>query len=1335
MKKLAQKLSRSNEDESVGADESAGAEALSGAAQAFKDKMKEEFERSAQSALEYEPSDPSVWDTIPGAKFAPLGSDQPKASPFSLQVTGGSPGGPLQGFCADCMTVSQALSLLRAAQLDTSCVTGVRDHLVRALAATSCDHPWFMTDYSLRRRLRGRGLSVHGSRVELEQRYLQLDTGACQTNMGVTDDDRAACRLHADCLGVSCCALLGEGLVSVPVAVSVRANPCSASLNVTINGFVQTVSVAQPSTVDFPAFDPKSTPPNQCGTQVFATVTVDKVAEEEFDYALVDLDVRLCHPGTLQCIRTMPLLVQHQLQLAHESDEPGQYSCTDNATVSPFGADNMTLAVVRSLLLDHGGDPQCLTRTMLDLRLAMMDIVTGRLPNVLSPNPEDEFPAETFDLCISGVIEFPTFQVDIFSINQFFMVGPVPMTFRMGCGGALGMNLQLSFCFISMKITAILTPWAGMDVFGSLEVNLLIFQAGIRLDGRLLQTKFPLTGTLGFAKFPLAVGMRLDMEMIPLAFKLSAFAKAGIKIWGKKFQKTIFKAVLWQWSMDAIVKNIFDKQSKQTDTSAPKFSAPAYNPTSGGLVGAASQHCTAYQLKGRSPSNPAFFLGIAVEDDKSNITVTYSASQSPGGDDLIALQPLGGMSSVETLVLPEGDVHFTVYATNTEGDTAVATCTLDGYDLTPPAGRVNLEHTLTSNPGSQAGTVIVIEDNELDKTAWVGVGSMPGALAPDTIVPFRPFPLSARTRRGSVLQDSFTPPLPGMFSGPVLQEAELINTEELCAQRCLNTPECRSFDYTVQGLRCVLHDTIHASARDLHALGDYQHYELLKQGHGASFSLTALNLPHGLGYTNARVVDVTGYATMLFSPGFFVDLTPPEAPNIVQPARDQLDRWTQCPATPMHRCVDLTPVPNHRLIVDGPGSRCVFNGHERGVDGVATRAAVFVTANWEGFADPESGIHGYEWAVGSKVCEDDIWPFQDPHQHVAVSDDWTHEGLAYPLGDNETGLEAGTYFVSVRAYNKVVHGGGLVTSVCKSRPFAVDKTPPLFERIYGVHYSSDQVLTVRYEAEDPESGITQVELAVGTTKFNSDLLAWTVFPHDPADQRVSYPLVIPDGSAMYIRMQATNGVNYTTMRVLTSPTIVDHSPPVAAPVRDGEMLGVQQLYTNSTDKACANWDHFTDPHSGVVSYDITVWSGSAQLDESISRSPTLSHHCFEGLTLAHNAVYRTKVNATHGGVQQLWVTNQSQGILVDLTQPDTSTASVLDGDSGSDIAFSASASSVAAIFSGFKDPEVGGRAGGVGSARLWSMCVCVCEGGGGGGGGGFEKKKKAQKKKHTFFFL
>lgn len=51
-----------------------------------------------------------------------------------------------------------------------------------------------------------------------------------------------------------------------------------------------------------------------------------------------------------------------------------------------------------------------------------------------------------------------------------------------------------------------MTPSVGAGVWGELNVDIGIAYGGIRLDGHVLETSFPITAEFGFGKFPIKIG-------------------------------------------------------------------------------------------------------------------------------------------------------------------------------------------------------------------------------------------------------------------------------------------------------------------------------------------------------------------------------------------------------------------------------------------------------------------------------------------------------------------------------------------------------------------------------------------------------------------------------------------------------------------------------------------------------------------------------------------------------------------------------------------------------------------------------------------------------------
>ena len=126
------------------------------------------------------------------------------------------------------------------------------------------------------------------------------------------------------------------------------------------------------------------------------------------------------------------------------------------------------------------------------------------------------------------------------------------------------------------------------------------------------------------------------------------------------------------------------------------------------------------------------------------------------------------------------------------------------------------------------------------------------------------------------------------------------------------------------------------------------------------------------------MVNVLGYESIINTHGIIVDTTIPETGIIVNKTADYLEivPWLDLIAEDDRPdwkmlCKGMHPqIQNNRLVVDGPGSQTVFNGPMPMSDLLYTRANRFISVNWDGIIDKETGIMGYTVYVGLKECED-----------------------------------------------------------------------------------------------------------------------------------------------------------------------------------------------------------------------------------------------------------------------------------------------------------------------------------------------------------------------------
>jgi len=208
--------------------------------------------------------------------------------------------------------------------------------------------------------------------------------------------------------------------------------------------------------------------------------------------------------------------------------------------------------------------------------------------------------------------------------------------------------------------------------------------------------------------------------------------------------------------------------------------------------------------------------------------------------------------------------------------------------------------------------------------------------------------------------------------------------------------------------------------------------------------------------------------------------------------------------------------------------------------------------------------------------------------------------------------------------------------------------------------------------------VREVDLGLGRTRYDTELLDLTPYNWNK-EGFVSHPIVVADGTEMWAILMLTNNVDFETMGTSKGPLLIDSSPPLCGEAGDGQQWFNDITYQRSATTLCANWDGFSDPDSGLQSY--TVYFGTmpntSNIVEAEVLSPSAHDMCAEGLTLEHNHTYYATVSAMNHGHLHLTCGRITNGVLVDLTNPDATGAWAKDGDKPpTDMEFSNSASQV-----------------------------------------------------------
>jgi hypothetical protein len=354
----------------------------------------------------------------------------------------------------------------------------------------------------------------------------------------------------------------------------------------------------------------------------------------------------------------------------------------------------------------------------------------------------------------------------------------------------------------------------------------------------------------------------------------------------------------------------------------------------------------------------------------------------------------------------------------------------------------------------------------------------------------------------------------------------------------------------------------------------------------------------------------------------------------------------------------------------GPTAGAVNDGPSGDID--VQTSATTLSANWSGFADPQSGITGYEWAIGTTLGGTQVQAFTS----VGAMGSASNASLA--LSDGQT------YYVTVRATS----GMGLTINAT-SDGVLVDASAPIAGTVADgggadiQFQSSTAGISANWTSfSDPHSGITSLEWAIGTTSGGQQVQAFTSTGIS-GNTASRGGLSLTSGQIYFVTVRATNGTGLSVTASSNGVT-VDSSGPIAGTVSDG--VGADIDWQASTSTINANWTAFSDPQSGVVTLEwaIGTTSGGQQIQAFTNSGISGNTGSAGALSLANGQIYFVTVRATNGTGAQ--VTATSDGVTVDTSGP--TPGSVSDGPAA-DIDVQSSTASISANWSGFADPQSG----------------------------------------------
>ncbi|OGS27642.1 MAG: hypothetical protein A2297_00200 [Elusimicrobia bacterium RIFOXYB2_FULL_48_7] len=358
-----------------------------------------------------------------------------------------------------------------------------------------------------------------------------------------------------------------------------------------------------------------------------------------------------------------------------------------------------------------------------------------------------------------------------------------------------------------------------------------------------------------------------------------------------------------------------------------------------------------------------------------------------------------------------------------------------------------------------------------------------------------------------------------------------------------------------------------------------------------------------------------------------------------------------------------------------------------------------LSANWNAGSDNESGISGYQYAIGTAPGSTNVLAYQSVGLPSVI-----RAGLNLTTG--------ATYYFSVRSVN----GVGLVstgTAVSNGQYVTADGTPPAAPGIVrdgavaGVDISTTSLTTQLSanwtQGSDSESGISGYKYAIGTTAGASDTAGWATLGNVLTATKTS--LALSAGTTYYFSVKSVNGAGLESAAansngvVVISTTVVDTSSPTApGVVRDGATGGADISSTQNTGVLSANWTQGSDPESGVTSYQYAIGTTAGGVNTagwaSVGNILAVTR---SGLSLSNGTTYYFSVKAVNAfGLVGPSANSNGQYVVAidtgDITPP-ANIAVVRDG-TGADESAAASTTQLSANWDTSADAESG-------IARYW----------------------------------
>ena len=165
-----------------------------------------------------------------------------------------------------------------------------------------------------------------------------------------------------------------------------------------------------------------------------------------------------------------------------------------------------------------------------------------------------------------------------FEVRTTIYVFGIPVKLFAGADGHLRVNYYAYMCLKDKQVKAGIIPGAWVSVYAGASVPLIVVEAGVTIEAKILETYLIPTLTAKIDRWPLSACLELKLRMRPLTirvylwYRLRTCIKIKCKVLGCKVKitwckKKTFKE--WTWAMQEIERTLFTTCQKDRDVTPP----------------------------------------------------------------------------------------------------------------------------------------------------------------------------------------------------------------------------------------------------------------------------------------------------------------------------------------------------------------------------------------------------------------------------------------------------------------------------------------------------------------------------------------------------------------------------------------------------------------------------------------------------------------------------------------------------------------------------------------------------------------------------------------------